>query len=500
MPQVSVRVLPLKSVYTFEAAGVQLIVTFQSAQLLDDPDLLSATASFVHYEVRSLDGNAHDVQLYLDVSYEWCVPQEGMAVTHGQEKQDNMTALWFENAQPAMLERSGDDLRIEWGKVYLAAQSGAFAHGPWQLRNQFAFEGNLTAPQGDIQVQAVMFDFGVSAELREALALVGYDDEYSLVYFGDMLRAWWQRNGMSGLDMMVDMLNHYSDIKQKADAVDAEILGTAMVSGGEKYADILALAYRQACAAHKCVADTQGNLLFMSKECYSNGCINTVDVSYPSMPLFLLYNPELVRGMMRGILRYAASDAWPYAYAPHDIGQYPLANGQVYGMKSGNERNQMPVEECGNMLLMAAIACLRDDDFTVLETHWEMLDQWAQYLADYGGDPGDQLCTDDFAGHLAHNANLAVKAIVALGAYAKLRKGAGKDPGVWAETAQKMAQVWMQAAADDGHTRLTLDGAGTWSLKYNMVWDDIFELGLFPMALKKAEVEWYRRIDRKSVV
>ena len=44
---------------------------------------------------------------------------------------------------------------------------------------------------------------------------------------------------------------------------------------------------------------------FVSKECHSNGCAATVDVSYPSIPLFLLYNPELVRGMMRPVFKFA---------------------------------------------------------------------------------------------------------------------------------------------------------------------------------------------------
>ena len=103
--------------------------------------------------------------------------------------------------------------------------------------------------------------------------------------------------------------------------------------GGTEYAHICSLAYRQTVAAHKLIEDREGNLLFLSKECLSNGCIGTVDISYPSMPLYLLYNPELVKGMLRPVFRFSKMPVWQYDFAPHDVGRYPYVTGQVYGVK-----------------------------------------------------------------------------------------------------------------------------------------------------------------------
>lgn len=100
--------------------------------------------------------------------------------------------------------------------------------------------------------------------------------------------------------------------------------------GGEDYRALICASYRQTIAAHKLIADEAGDPVFLSKENNSNGCIGTVDVSYPSVPLFLLYNPELVRAMCRPILRFARYPVWKYDYAPHDVGRYPLDSRKTY--------------------------------------------------------------------------------------------------------------------------------------------------------------------------
>jgi hypothetical protein len=118
---------------------------------------------------------------------------------------------------------------------------------------------------------------------------------------------------------------------------------------------------------------------------------------------------------------------------------------------------------------------------------------WANYLVENGLDPANQLCTDDFAGHLARNANLSVKAIMGVASYALLHEllGHAGEAKRFKAVARDMAVKWEQMANDQGHYQLAFGQEGTWSLKYNLIWDVIFGTEIFDEEIVRKEVAWY---------
>ncbi len=511
MEQKSVRVLPTRSIYEFQSARLQVTLTFLTPALCDDLDVLSRPLTYLTWDVRALDGEKHAVSVYLSASGELAVHDPAQHVTWSRPKAIGLSVLQIGSSQQPVLQRKGDGTRIDWGYAYLAAPAEAgttsqIGSGSICTR-RFVDDGRLAsspdaddprmprAASDDAPTMAIAIDAAnVGAETVSRYAMIAYDDEYSINYFGQRLRPYWRRSGAATSELLRTAAKDYPALQSRCTAFDDELMKELASVGGDKYATLCALAYRQALAGSKLVADADGSPLLFPKENTSNGCIATVDVIYPMAPQFLLLSPTLAKASLVPVLNYAASSRWKFPFAPHDLGTYPQATAQVYGGGERTEENQMPVEESGNMILLVAAIAKIDGNADFAAKWWPQITKWAEYLETKGFDPEKQLCTDDFAGHLAHNTNLSIKAIEAIGAYGMLceMRGDAQAAGRYKKLATELAAKWIATANDGDHYRLVFDGAGTWSQKYNIVWDRLLGLNLFPADVARKEIAFYR--------
>ncbi|MGA0558993.1 glutaminase domain-containing protein [Larkinella sp. VNQ87] len=496
--QKSVSVKATQTEYQFAAGPVALTVTFTTPFLLDNLDVATRPASYITYSAQSMDGKPHTVQVYTAASGLLSVHQPMQQVVGKRSSADGLTVLSIGTTEQKVLGRKGDDVRIDWGYALLAAPSAATTQTgigqPAALFRSFVSQGkvadeSLQPAAADARSLAVAQSLGsVGPTPKTAHVILGYDDIYSVQYFGQNLRGWWRRDeSMTAEKMLAAAEKDYSSLVEKCRQFDQQLYADAEKSGGKPYADLCQLVYRQAIAAHKTVAGPKGEVLFFSKENFSNGSIGTVDVTYPSAPQFLVYNPTLLKGMLEPIFQYSESGKWTKPFAAHDVGTYPLANGQTYG-------EDMPVEESGNMLILTAAIAAVEKNANYAKQHWPTLTTWVEYLKKDGFDPANQLCTDDFAGHLARNANLSIKAIMGIASYGYLAKQLGQtDLGEQhLQLARDLAQKWTQMAQDGDHYALTFDRPqGSWSQKYNLVWDRLLDLNIFPKDVAQKEIQYY---------
>lgn len=513
LPQMSLAVRPTHTIYTFANAAVRVTLTFFTPALPSDLDLLSRPVTYISWDVASADGRAHRVQLYLDVGADIAVNTPDQEVRLDYPAAEGLRVARVGTTAQAVLGRSGDDVRIDWGYGYLAAAAAdsAMVTGGdgGDLRGRFAGDGAIPRAAAPAEAapaargrhtMAVAWDLGaVGPRAARRYAMLAYDDIKSIRYFGRDLPAWWRRNGATMEATLAIAARDHAALDQRATAFDAALERDLVRAGGAKYAALAMLAYRQTLAATKLVADTDGRPLLFPKENFSNGCIATVDVIYPMAPEFLLFGPTLAKALVEPNLDYASSPRWKFPFAPHDLGTYPYATGQVYGGGERTEEDQMPVEETGNMLILVAAIARMEGNASFAGRYWPVLTRWAEYLREKGFDPENQLSTDDFAGHLAHNVNLSAKAIIALGAFAELSRlhGDGSTAREYRQLAERFAAAWQRRADDGDRFRLAFDQPGTWSQKYNLVWDRLLGLHLFPPAVARKEMAFYRRSEER---
>ncbi len=516
--QTSLEIKAFSTICTYTCEDFTLTAEYVSPLPPDDLELASCPVCYLRYELipkRPLKSVAVKLTAEERLCYNTCFREERKEeVRSGVMKFERFESAYFGLRHQRPLSHSSDEIAADWGFYYLAAKDCACIESDG--RNY------ICATDEYCDVRAPIC----------GKILIAFDDLISIYYFGEPLKGFYFRNGKTISDALRESYANADAVFSSCERFDASLRKQAEPYG-EDYLLMLYAALRQSVGAHKLVQDRKGRILFLSKECNSGGCISTVDVSYPSAPLYLLYAPELVNGMLYPILDFARMEAWEYDFAPHDAGLYPYCLGQMYGaLNQENKYNpdiyirdrykpecmpmlylfpkgsklyalekQMPVEECGNMLILAAAANLAGGNDKILHDNFDLFEKWVTYLCEYGLIPEYQLCTDDFALHLAGNANLSLKACFGIAAFAMICEKTGRSAMAkqYIEKARGHAEKWIELCFDGEHATPLVIGGGqdTYSLKYNLIFDKLFGTHFFPQSLYRAETQTYfERMER----
>ncbi len=514
MEQKSVEIGPLRTTYKFETEDAEVLLIFGAPLVPDDLESMSRPVTYILGVIEGKNGTSHTYSLYFDAGAEIAVNKPDQKVEWKNLDIPTAFTMKLGTQEQSYLNKRGDDVRIDWGHMILSffyrtdqdpkARHGGMTVGNGEkMRAAFVKDGslleeNLKAPQRvdeeNIAIATVL-SLDKPVPMGAVMGILAYDDVYSVRYFGDDLKAWWARDGKTAEQMLKEShIEGLFKIAPGATEFEKSFQENLTAVGGEDYAKLCALAYRHSLGAQKIVADANGMPLMFSKENFSNGSMGTVDLMYPCSPMLLYYSPAMMKATLQPMFDYAETEKWKFPFAPHDIGTYPHGTGQTYGGGEKSEENQMPVEESANMIIMTAALAVAENDPGFAKLHWNTLTKWADYLLDKGFDPENQLCTDDFAGHLAHNVNLSAKAIVAIGAYAQLAEKLGEKEAAakYRKSAEEFAARWIKEANDGDHFRLAFDKPGCWSMKYNLMWDEILDLKLFPRSVMEKEIAYYK--------
>ena len=518
--QTDVTITTFRTIYTFAHKAFNLTVSFFSPLPANHCEILACPVCYLEYNVEPKK-ELKEVKISLSLHQEWCYNDMGNTEMRGDVMAfENMDVAYFGLNRQHVFNKTADKYGADWGYYYLAAQK-CYYH-PIKDFNSITEYDNASKKEGVKYITAQNEYTDVKKEVNGKIS-VAFDDIVSINYYGEMLRGYYFKDGKTIIDAIKYSVNSYDEICRICADIEKDIAQNTRTYG-EQYEAVVNASYRQVMAAHKLVEDRKGRLLFLSKECGSCGCIATVDVTYPTMPMLAYCNPELLRASVEPIFDFAKMDAWEYGFAPHDAGMYPFCNGQYYGVydkiegrycrtlnyynglnggkdvlpqyylypKGSNLYDydrQMPVEECGNMILICAFYMVCGGDTQWIKAQIPALTKWCDYLIHKGLIPENQLCTDDFLERMDKNVNLAIKSVVAIGAFGKMLAFLGQDGSMYMQVAKTRARE-IETYFKDRHMPFTFDSSEeTFSAKYNLVPDKLLGLNLFQIETLEREVD-----------
>ncbi|BCS22855.1 glutaminase GtaA [Aspergillus puulaauensis] len=504
-----------KSIFTMHVGDkVEMKITFLSPITPNDLRRQSLVFSYLDVSVSSLDGESHNVQVYADISAEWVSGDRSAIAQWDYGVTGDGVAYHKVHRQTPLLFSENRD-QAEWGDWYWATDNGAGltyqAGADVDVRGAFASNGRLSNTNdagyraisdnwpvfgfahdlGSIQSSiGVLFSIGLTQP--EAIQYTGSSDTLSPV------SSLWTSYFSTGLDALNFFHHDYQEANSLSSDLDERVARDSIAAAGRDYLTITSLSIRQAFAATQLCGPEDSPYLFM-KEISSNGNMNTIDVIFPAHPVFLYTNPDFLKYILRPHFEIQESRHYPNSYAMHDIGShYPNATGHP----DGNDE-PMPLEECGNNVIMALAFAQKSGDTAYLESHYAILRQWTDYLIEDALYPANQISTDDFAGPLANQTNLALKGIIGIEAMSVIADLVTNtnDASNLTNYAHDYIEAWqtlgIARSGAQSHTTLSYGSDDSHGLLYNLYADRELGLNLVPQSVYDMQSDFYPTIQEE---
>ncbi|TQS34475.1 hypothetical protein Golomagni_05139 [Golovinomyces magnicellulatus] len=479
----------------------------------------SIIGTYLEVAVVAVDDDEHDVQIYADISavinsmtVEWTNPMNNnnpVEWSYAVEDQVASHKVYQKNQVEFNADYADDG--AHWGNWYWStteSNSMTYQSGPDRIvRENFKANGRLPNTQ-DSNFRNVSTDWPVFAFAHD-LGKIRRDPVTTLFTIVHAQNRGVFFNGRSEPDGVpslwtgffsseTEMVNFFhKDRSNETGATHDKISVDSISVAGDDYGIITSLSARQIFASMQLMGTPNKPYLFL-KEISSNGNCQTVDVIFPTFPALLYLNPVLVKLLLEPLYENQEAGKYPNTYAIHDLGaHYP----QFIGHPSGDDQ-AMPLEECGNMIIMTLSYAQRTEDYAYLSAHYPILKKWVGFLVNEALIPADQLSTDDFQGKLSNQTNLALKGIIAIEAMSVISHLTGNenDRQKYTDIAHDYITKWQDFAIVNDevpHTSLAYGDDKSYGLLYNLYCDRLLGLKLVPQKIYDMQSNFYPTIAKQ---
>ncbi|KAI4188953.1 MAG: hypothetical protein L6R41_001797 [Letrouitia leprolyta] len=498
------------TVFSLLAGNVSITLDFLSP--VSPSNYVRQSLPFSYLTISAANAAGNDIQIYMDLDETW-TGQSGSTGNTFSNTDDTSVFRLLVNGAATYTQNAMD--QALWGEVVFASRASdstiltSQVGDPTSVRGHFASNGTLSnSAVADYKVGDVVGiaqDLGSVASTASVTYAVGYARDAAINYLGNARASYYAAMYNGSVVAVNHFLDDYADAEAEASAMDSDIDNRATAAAGANYSDIVTLSVRQAYGAADLTVpadtlDTNDVTIFL-KEISSDGNVNTVDVIYPTFPIFYVMDPEYIRLVLEPVVQYLEMGRWPEPWTIHDIGSaYPNATGHDDG-----QAEQQPIEETGNILILAYAYTKASNSSTFANAHRTLFQSYADYLVTNGLNIASQLSTDDGAGPLPNQTNLAIKAAVGLTAFGALYPDAENYTAIGKQFANELYNNSL--ATDAGKTHFLLqypeelnNGTDTYSTTFNLYPDYLLGLNTFPAEAFDMQSAYYPTVRAEAGV